>query len=152
MAVILTELKSELQTDPNGYGYAALITQGNHQGLANMLNLPRTAVNNGTVGVAITVRRGVRTGINVMNCIALADYDALTVSRQQYLIALVTPVEGVDLSDDVIRANLSACFPAGATRTRLIAIADKTPASRGEQLFGIDTGISASQIAAALNS
>lgn len=141
-ATDLPTLKTELTTDPTGIGYAPLIAAGNHQGLADAINLARAA---------ITVRRGIRTGIDVMNAIALADFEAATTGRQQYILALVTPVEGVDLSNDIIRANLGAIFAAGnATRTRLLAAADKNPASRAEQLWGINTVINASQVGAAL--
>lgn len=138
----LPALKSEIQTDPTGIGYAPMVTAGNHQGIADALNLPRAT---------ITVRRGVRTGIDVMTGIGLSDFEALVVARQQYILALVTPVEGVDLSNDVIRANLGTLFPVGSsTRTRLLAVADKNPASRAEQLWGVDTKISAQQVGAAL--
>lgn len=139
----LQTLKNELLTDPNAYGYAALITAGNHQGLADMVNLPR---------VGITVRRGIRTGIDVMNCIDGAEFVALSAGARDYLIALVTPVEGADLSNDVVRAALGAAFVEGsATRPRLLAIADKTPASRAEFGWGVDTLITAAHIASALN-
>jgi len=138
----LPALKTELTTDPTGIGYAPLIAAGNHQGIADAINLARAT---------ITVRRGVRSGIDVMNAIALADFEAATTGRQQYILALVTPVEGVDLSNDIIRANLGSIFAAGnATRTRLLAAADKNPASRAEQLWGINTVISTQQIGAAL--
>lgn len=146
-------LKNELLTDPRAYGYAAPRAAGDHQTLANMLNTLRTAANNGNVATAITVRRGVRTAIEVMNAITLAEFEVLTVARQQYILALVTPVDGVDLSNDTIRANLAAVFPAGsASRAALLLAADKTPASRGEELFGITTAINTTHIAAALNS
>ena len=129
-------LKNELLTDPRAYGYNA--AAADHTGMAEKLMLPRTAANSGT-GVALTVRRGIRSGIAVMNAIVLAAYDALTVPRQQYIIALVTPVEGVDLANDQVRTNLGAIFPTGVTRTALLAAADKTPASRLEELFGVDS-------------
>jgi hypothetical protein len=146
-------LTAELNSDPRSYGYAADITAGNDVALVEKLNLPRTAANGGAFG-AITVRRGIRTGIDVMNCIDIAAYDPLSVGKQQYLIALVTPVEGVDLSNDVVRANLLAIFPSGApntaTRARLQAAADKIPASRFEELFGIESRATNNDVAQAL--
>ena len=142
-------LTAEIQNDPRGYGYAADIAGGNDVQLTEKLNLVRVV---GTVGhpvTPITVRRGIRTGIEVMNCITLAAWEALTVERRQYLWSLVTPVEGVDLSHDTIRANLLACFPAGATRTALIAAADRT-GSRAEELFGVETRLTTNDIAQAL--
>lgn len=40
----LAVLKSELETDPNGYGYAPYIAAGDMQTLADLLNLRRTDV------------------------------------------------------------------------------------------------------------
>lgn len=133
-------LANEITLDPNGYGFAAEIATGNDTLIAEKLNLVRSA---------IIVRRGVRTAIEVMNCITLAAWEALVVARQQYLIALVTPVEGVDLSHDTIRANLNTCFPVGPTRTALLAAADR-PGSRAEQLFGTDSRITPTDVAQAL--
>lgn len=141
----MATLRTELLTDPRSYGYGPLLTARNFVGASDLLNLPRTAANggpNGGAGTAITIRKGVRTGIDVMNCIAVADFAGRTVGQQQYILALVTPVEGVDLSNDVVRASLAAIFPTGnATRDRLLAAADKTPASRAEELFGLDSRI-----------
>jgi hypothetical protein len=141
-------LTSELQTDPRTYGYAADITAKNDQALADKLNLLRTAANSGT-GVALKASRGVRSGMEVMSCIDAVEFAALLAGKQQYIIALVSPGE-VDLSNAVVRTNLDLVFIAGATRTRLMAIADKTPASRAEELFGVDTFITPQYVAQAL--
>jgi hypothetical protein len=44
MAINYTQLKAELNTDPNAYGYAPFIASGGDQNLADMLNLPRAAI------------------------------------------------------------------------------------------------------------
>ena len=53
MAVDLAQLKTELETDPNSYGYAPYIAAGNMQTLADMLNQRRTAI---VMGRAIILR------------------------------------------------------------------------------------------------
>jgi hypothetical protein len=129
-----TALASEL-------GLAAYTANaGKDQTQADQMNTPQAG---------ITVRRNVASSREVMSAIAGADFVALAVGGRDYLIALVSPGE-VDLGSDVVRASLTAAFPAGATRDRLIALADKTPASRAEQLFGIGTTISATDVAMAL--
>jgi hypothetical protein len=139
-------LKNELTSDPRAYGYAASRTAGDYEDLAVQLNVPRTASNGGV----ITVRRGIRSGVAVWNCIVLAAFDALTVPRQQFCLGLVTPVEGVDLANDQVRANLGAIFPTGATRSALLAAEDKSPASRIEELYGVDTTVDANIVRTAL--
>lgn len=142
-------LTAELTNDPRAYGYAPDVAAGSIAFLVTKLNLPRPVGSVGHPVTGITVRRGIRTGIDVMNCIELTAFEALTVGRQQYIIALVTPVEGVDLSDDTIRANLLACFPASPTRTALIAAADRI-GSRAEELFGTGADITSTDVAHAL--
>lgn len=134
-------LASELNTDPRAYGYAADITAKDDSALAEKINRPR----------AITIRKGVRSALEVMNCIDVVEFGLLApVGKQQYIIALVSVAEGVDLSNDVIRTNLETIFPVGATKTRLAAAADKTPASRAEELWGVGTVLSHLDIAQAL--
>jgi hypothetical protein len=67
MAVDLAQLKTELETDPNGYGYAAYIAAGNMQTLADILNQVRTAI---VMGRAIILRE------EAMSCWNLAEVEA----------------------------------------------------------------------------
>ena len=146
-------LRNEVQADPRSYGYATPLAAQNYEAVAALVNTVRTAANggpNGGAGTAITIRRGIRSGIEVMNCIDITEFAALVVGRQQWILALVTPIEGVDLSNDVVRANLGSTFAAGATRSRLIAAADKTPASRAEELFGIGSAVGGGNVFDAL--
>lgn len=136
-------LKTEITTDPRAYGYAAKVTAQDYAGLAVMLNQLRPAGQNGNVATAITVRRGIRSSQEVMSAIDGGAFAALTVGVQNFLNALVSPGT-VDLSNDAVRTSLQAIFPANssgaalASRNRLIALADKNPASRFEELFGVD--------------
>lgn len=122
--------------------YAADVTAGNDQKLADRLNGPIT-------GGAV-VRRGIRSSREVMSAIVGTEFVALVVGGQNYLIALVSPGE-VDLSNDVVRAALAAAFPVGsASRANLTALADKPNPSRAEQLFGVDTVMTAANVSQAL--
>jgi hypothetical protein len=131
--------RAQLATEINLPAYEAERTSGSDQGIADKLNAP----------AGLTVPRGIRSASEVMGAITGSEFVALVAGARDYLIALVSAGE-VDLSNSVIRANLQAAFPAGtASRAALIALADKATGSRAEQLFGIGTVISASDISQA---
>lgn len=133
----LQALKDELAKP----AYSTKAGEVGDQGLADMLN---------KLDATIKVSRGVRPSVEVMSAITGSEFVALSAGARDYLIALVSP-GSVDLSNDVVRTSLQAGFPVGsASRTALLAIADKTPASRSEQLFGIGTTITANDVAYAL--
>lgn len=154
MAISPAALKAELQNDPIGYGYAALIAAGNHGGLADMLNLVRTGANGGP---QIIFRKTSVSGSEIYQQILWTDLVALPgaptpaqLSKERRDLAFLTGLPAVqavallnpDGSDASIVANLRGMLTAGSgTLTRLVAIASRN-GSRGEQLGGVGTRVS----------
>lgn len=126
MALSLPALKTELQTDPTGLGYAAHIMSGTTWRLADLLNLPRVAI------------RTFRTAIPTWEVIAATtktEYDALTAGNKQ-LYQILVSAGTIDGSNAEIRAMFASIFSAGPTRTALAAMAERD-GTRAEQLFGV---------------
>jgi hypothetical protein len=78
-AAQLATLKTELQTDPRGYGYASLVALGSDEGLAQLLNVVRdgsvgtvpstpTAAGGAASGI-ITVRRNDISGAEILQAV-----------------------------------------------------------------------------------
>lgn len=156
MPINYTALKTELTTDPRGYGYAPLVTAGNDTGLADMLNLVRAA---------ISIKRADVLPSEILQVLSMTDMPALAnnpssgqQSQERRDLAWLECLTNLDqirlLNDDgtdtQIRANLARMFPAGTgTRTRLLALETRA-GSRAEELFGAGTAVGHSDIATAL--
>ena len=123
MALDYAALKAEIQNDPAALGYAAHVTSGDDQGIADLLNAPKGGV---------TVGRGTVAAHEVVDCIDGAEYAALSATAKEYL-RMVVSAGTVHLGDGATRAALKTLFPVGVTRTALIALADKT-GSRADEL------------------
>lgn len=156
-------LKTELQTDPRGYGYAALT--GDYTNTAVALNRVRDgsagtvpATPTGAGGLAsgvVTVKRIDINASEVLEAVDRADFvatpNALLCSyfesaTQQQKLRLVAE----DGSDTRILSNLKGCFTNSTpSRTRLNTIALRS-GSRAEELFGTGTNIDVSDIERAL--
>jgi len=118
-------LKTELQTDPTGIGYAASVAAGNDTETARLINEVRT------VPPTFTINRGPVPSSIVVNEIEAADLSAL-ITNQLLQLQIITQFGTVDLGDASTRQILGGIFPvASATRTNLTALANR-PASRAE--------------------
>lgn len=170
MAINYVALKSELTTDPRGYGYSALIQSGSDAGLATALNLIRdgsagrvpvtpTAAGGQASGI-ITVSRTdvtaqeVRLAVDVAEFVAgpnalLAGYfESVTQSNERMQLKN----QDAGRTDTRQMTNLKTCFSVNAsTRARLDALATRS-GSRAEELFGVDTTVDAISISIALRS
>lgn len=141
-------LKTELQTDPNAYGYAPLIAAGNMQGLADKLNQVRAA---------ISIPRPDVTPDEVLEAIRLSDLRSATTAVQSaYMQALlvlpnirILKENGTDAR--VLTSLMDILTNGSASETRLRALATRT-GSRAEQLFGPGAWLSWSDITTALAS
>lgn len=152
----IVALRTELQTDPLGLGYAAVIATGNHQTVADLMNLPRTI---------IRIRRADISSAEIASAIEVTDYPALggnptaaALSTERRYLAWLTAILTVPLvrllnadgTNTPVIANFSAMFGAGTgTRTRLLALAERD-GSRTEQLFGIGQQVTYHDIGLAL--
>lgn len=154
-------LKTELLTDPRGYGYAPLRTSGSDNALADLLNLVRDGTN---TGPAIPIRRVDVLSKELWEAIDVGDMTALPgsptaaqLSTERRQLAWLTGLPAIPrirlLNDDGSNTpavtNLLAIFPVSGTRTRITALASRN-GSRAEELFGRDTRITDTDVAIAL--
>ena len=127
MALTLTALKSELQTDPTALGYSAHVAAGRTAALADLLNALNPAIS--------VFRHSIPTWEIVANT-AKPEYDALLPGDKQ-LYQILVSTGTVDVSDSRIRAMFAGIFGVGTTtRANLITMASRS-GSRAEQLFGV---------------
>lgn len=148
MAIDYQQLKTELNIDPNAYGYAPLIAIGNDQGLADMLNLRRAAIVMPRPDVSPLE---ILEAINVADFIASGNQSILWgswfESITQYPTVRVLKENG---SDTRVMTNFMKVLVNGSSsETRIRALASRD-GSRAEQLFGVNTSVSAMDIAQAL--
>ena len=148
MTINYVQLKAELLTDPNAYGYAPLIAIGNDQGLADMLNLPRAA---------IVMPRPDVSPLEILEAIKVTDfvptaqqsilYGSWLESVTQYPSVRILKENGTDTR---VMTNLMTILVNGSqSEVRLRALASR-PGSRAEQIFGIGTTVAHMDIAQAL--
>jgi hypothetical protein len=144
MSVNLQTLKTELLTDPNGYGYAALIADTNNPALAEMLNLPRAAIQMPRPDVTPLE---ILEAINVNDFIAAASQQILhgswLESLTQFPQIRILKENG---SDTRVMTNIMAILKnstASETRVRALSVRN---GSRIEQLFGVGIVVSVQEV------
>lgn len=142
MPFSLSGLKSELQADPSGLGYAALLAGGNHTGCADALNLVRAG---------ISINRDLVQAHEIFEQIVPAEFSSLSAIERERIRGILS-MGVVDVRGSNTRAAFQAAFGAGTTtRSNLTAYLARQ-GSRAEQLFGSGVQISHDQIAQALKS
>lgn len=135
-------LKTEVQSDPNGYGYAAPLATGTYWQVADLLN---------TVRATIHVDRDLVAAHEVYEAIVPAEWSALTADEKQRVSTLLGMGE-INAKGTNTRASFAAAFGAGTTtRTNLVALQTRD-GSRAEQLFGAGTVIRPEDITTAMGS
>lgn len=134
MAIDYAALKAEITNDQSGLGYAAA---PNNLAVSELLNAVR-----GT----ITVEKSSVPARELIGALAPAEYVALTQPQRDYL-ALLPALGAVDIrTGSSLRNALNSVFAAGsATRANYTALASRS-GSRAEQVFGVDTRISESDV------
>jgi len=154
MAINYAALKTELQTDPQTYGYAAALAAGEPETVAALLN----KVRNGTDGeAAITINRTTISPTEVLRVITVGDFRANLTNMAASWFESVTQYGTLQLRDaqgasTPTRDNFIALFSNGsATLTRLAALETRN-GSRAEQLYGEGTVITPQDIATAMRS
>lgn len=135
MAIDYAVLKTELNTDPNGYGYADAIAIGDMRVLADKLNQTRAA---------ISIPRPDVTPMEILEAIRVTDfianasvlYASWFESLTQFASVRILKVDG---SDTRVMTNLMTLLTNGSqSEVRLRALASRQ-GSRAEQLFGPGT-------------
>lgn len=136
------QLKQELQSDPNSYGYAPLIADTNNPALAAMVNLPRAAIQMPRPDVApLEILEAIKlddfkTGQNIL-------YGSWFESLTQFASVRILKENGTDTR---VMTNLMLILVNGsASETRLRALAVRN-GSRSEQLFGVGVSVSVQEV------
>lgn len=139
----LAALAAELNTDPTGIGYAALGWPNNDQAVVDALNAP-------IPGETVTRKRV--DPLELLSSIPLAEWEAVSDARRQYLNSLIG-VSGatIDATDPVVWANLLDLFGVGTDSRANIQAKVQRDGSRAEVLWGEGTVVSVSQVARAAN-
>lgn len=147
MPVVLSELKNELLTDVNGYGYASYIASGDMQTLAEMLNQIRSG--------ELSVNRSLVTREEIFICWDLAEIQASYnhvdgTGPARLILACFLMEAPYQLTDEVTRQGDSYNFydpvlrafqnAGNVTYDATVAMVTR-PASRGEDLWGAGTEI-----------
>lgn len=141
-------LKGELQLDPQGMGYAALILDGNDAALAALLNETRPAI--------LMERETVRSS-EFMDAIHPTEFGTLTALQLNRLSFFLTMFSsqgreagGIPLKRANVRLMLDAIFTTNpVTKAALVTLRQRA-GSRAEQLFGADTQVRHEDVAIAL--
>jgi hypothetical protein len=146
----LSEIKTELTTDPMAYGYAALIADTNMPALAAALNLRRAS---------ITMPRPDVTPLEILEAIRVTEF--ITANNQNYLMSgwfeSLCQYPSVRIlkengTDTRIMQNLMTILANGsASETRLRALAVRQ-GSRAEQPWGVNVIIGVQEVIDALRS
>lgn len=168
-----TALATEINTDPRGYGFAALKASGSDQGIVDSLNLPRDGTA-GRVPTNPTAAGGLATGIISVKRNSIRRIELLAIIDNRDFIADSAaannagnrlaagwweslgqtdniPLLNDDGTNNIIRQNLNRILvDTNLTQTRLGVLAKKVNASRAEELFGEDYVVSVVNVSTAL--
>lgn len=141
MPINYATLKTELTADPRTYGYAPNIVSGAHNILADMLNEIRVAIQIDTRQISSAKFSGL---------IVLTEYEALSAARRNYLdMVMSAPTVDLTTGSPTVTA-LTTMFGAATTTRANVVAAQKRAGSRGEELFGLNTRITADDVSMAL--
>lgn len=150
----LQQLKAELLADPKALGYAAPLADGNHSALVALILSAYPGSGNVQLGDVPCHK--------VRSCISLADWRLLTAEERAYIHMLLDG-DVVNLSDGMVDNNLvqsGGIWAPGSgagsaqqrgldSRPRLMTMKQRK-ATRAEELWGLDSTVSASDIPRAL--
>lgn len=120
------QLKTEIETDPQGLGYAPHVASGNDVALAAMLNEIRPS---------ISINRDLIPSHEIFEAIVPSEWSAASAQEKQR-VQLILSMGMVDVRGQNTKDAFLAAFGGGTTtRANLIALVNRQ-GSRAEQLFG----------------
>ncbi len=152
-------LTQEINTDPLGLGYAALISKGSDTGIAQLLNTQSAAYSVSVpVSIASCLKWGATGPLAAIQQAAGNNASQVQSACIAALQLLGSPaVSGLDLTDPAIngqsgllQAMQTAAVITQAQLTALLALGSRSPASRAEVLFGANVTIIDAQVSHAL--
>lgn len=139
MVINYAALKTELQVDPAGLGYAPHLAAGADQSLADLLNEARQS---------ISIPRATIPAHEVWEAIVPAEWTALTANERQRVQTILSMGE-VNVRGTNTRSSLAAAFGAGTTSRSNLAALQTRRGSRAEELFGEGITVTSEDIAKA---
>lgn len=143
MAMTFAALKTEIQTDPAGVGYASAVASGADGAVADLINTVRAgaaySIFKSSVPIAALVAN-----IDSTNFAALT---ALQLAKLQLLFAGSASLDATDLNT---RNIVTGVFTGMAATLANLTILVKRQGSRAEVLWGDGTRITADDVAHAL--
>jgi hypothetical protein len=152
MPISITGLRTEINNDPIGYGYAAIRATGDNQALVDALNLVRTGANGGP---AIQVKRLDINPQEVLEAVDTRDFKASPTTLEGSWFESVTQYPTIRLvaedgTDTRIMANFKRVLQnTNGSQSRVTALGIRN-GSRIEQLFGTGSFVSLDDVRAAL--
>jgi hypothetical protein len=142
MAVDLAELKVELNTDPNAYGYATHISLGRMESVAGLINQERSELPQ--------IPRTIVLRAHILGRTDHGDYYALS-SERRLLFDTYTLTDINMEQSPQMQSQIESLFPAEAeTVGALQTFVWNEKSSRAEQLWGTGTLVSWQQCVEAL--
>lgn len=143
--ITLAALKSEIQSDPTGVGYAAPVAAGADGAVADLLNAAGA-------GVAYSIYRksvGIHEIIAAIDATNFGSLAALQVAKLQLLFAGTGNLDATDANTRAIATGIFTGMT--ATLTNLAALV-KRQGSRAEVLWGDGARVTADLVSQARNS
>lgn len=141
-------LKTELNSDLLGLGYAIHVASGNDTALAEMLNEVRLTIS--------VPRETVRSG-EFMDAIDPTEFGALTalqLNRLTFFLSMFSSTGreagGIPIKSAKVRQMLDAIFNTNPTTKAAMTVLRQRAGSRAEQLFGAETHVRHEDVAIAL--
>jgi len=140
----LLQLQTEIQTDPSGYGYPAILAADptDYQAVRDALNLIRPG---------LTVQDDSVRAEALRATIVHGEFLALTPGDQRFLMLALSGVGSLMVgSGSTLRTSLAQMFNSGTTtRSNWLALLDRD-GSRLEQLFGPNLSVTWQEVRDAL--
>lgn len=138
----VSALRTELLTDPTGIGYSTAVTRADHNTLVDQVN---------RFAVSYAVSMGTVTSIAMQTAVVPGEYGVLSNGqRDLWNAVLVAAVNGVPISNTVIRTQVAFVWSAGTTtRANLLAL-DTRSGTRAEVLFGEGVRVTSTDVQKAL--
>lgn len=139
MPIDIPQLRTELQTDPNAYGYDPHRATGADWQLAELINRVRAGVD---------IDRDIVAAYEVYEAMVAAEYDALTAAKKERVRNLLSMGQ-LNAKGANTRNTLLDCFAPGTTTRTNLAAMQKRSGSRAEFLWGANVVVTVDQVAQA---
>lgn len=145
---LIPQLAAELTNDPLSIGYRALITAGNDNGIASLLNL-LTGPGSATITLSSLSGDLFRTGL-LPAVLSLGSASAALQTKYQYILTVANAAQVVDMTNPyVLGAIQGLVTDALMTQAQATAINHRT-GSRAEVLFGGGAIVTSNDVSKAL--